>query len=107
MNIKENLKFTLFFNDEIEYLGEKLSVPSQDVALIEVIYVGQLSKGKIIEKYDTFNDHKRVENLEKGQLEGVNAFLKINLDDGFQNTSPEELNSLCEIINDIRIGAAK
>ena len=31
-------------NDEIEYLGEKLFVPSQDAALVEVTYVGELSK---------------------------------------------------------------
>lgn len=106
-NIKNGFKFILFFKDQLEITGDDITlVPTQDIAVVEIIHTGEISKGNIIQEFSLNSLNKtRLENVKKGQFEGISAFLKIKQDEDFENASSEDLKSLCELINNVKIGA--
>lgn len=106
-NIKNGLKFTLFFNDKLEITGDDIiHVPTQDIAVVEIIHTGEISKGMIIQEFKLTSINKtRLENVKKGQFEGISAFLKIKLNEDFENASSEDLKCMCELITNVKMGA--
>lgn len=107
-SIKEGLIFTLFFKEEFEYSGEKSLIPTQNIAMLKVVFVGPLSKGEIIQKHKFSSSYNgKFKKVMAGQFVGTNVYLKIKLDDNFKNISSEKLKSLSDLINVIRTEAMK
>ena len=107
-SIKEGLIFTLFFKEEFEYSGEKSLIPTQNIAMLKVVFVGPLSKGEIIQKHKFSSAYNgKFKKVMAGQFVGTNVYLKIKLDDNFKNISSEKLKSLSDLINVIRTEAMK